>query len=303
MTFAHLGAALVSLTALAAQLPPPTASAVDAGRERFRAPGQCLSCHRVDGEGSESARELSWIGALRTPEKLRAAVVNPAAHPRAALSESDVEHLVAYLRTLKKMWALGPGRSDREIAPTTRNAPFFDRPERDTEERPDVLLDALHIRSGAVVADIGAGTGYFTWRLAQRVGPGGRVYAVDVQQEMLDRTKEAVDGRKLSNVEYVLASDGSARLPAGSIDLAFVAYTFHEFAEPLETVESIKRALKPGGRLFVLEYAKESAIAPASPLHRMSFDEIRREIEPLGFAIEQLLDFLPMQHGVVFAIK
>jgi ubiquinone/menaquinone biosynthesis C-methylase UbiE/mono/diheme cytochrome c family protein len=303
MTLAHLGAALVSLTALAAQLPPPSPSAVDAGRERVHAPGQCLSCHRIDGQGATTARDLSWIGALRTPEKLRAAIVNPATHQGLALSDATVESLVAYLRTLKKMWALGAGRSDREIAPATRNAPFFDRPDRDKEERPDALLDALHIRPGTAVADIGSGTGYFTWRLAQRVGPTGKVYAVDVQQEMLDRTKATVDERTLKNVEYVLGTDTSARLPAASIDLAFVAYTFHEFAEPTETVQSIRRALKPGGRLFVLEYAKESAIAPASPLHRMSFDEIRREIEPAGFAIEQLLDFLPTQHGVVFTIK
>ena len=303
MTFLFLRAALLSLTALSAQLPPPNPSASDAGRERFQAVGQCLTCHRVDGQGSGNARDLSWIGVLRTPEKLRAAVINQSIHPGSSLTPSDVDELVAYLRTLRKMWALVPGPSDREVAPTTRNAPFFDRPEREKEERPDALLDALHIRPGATVADIGSGTGFFTWRLAERVGPKGKVYAVDVQAEMLDKTKAAVDQRKLTNAEYVLASDDAVRLPPGSIDLAFVAYTFHEFADPVATLESIKRSLKPGGRLFVLEYAKESKIAPASPLHKMSFDEIRREIEPSGFVIDQLLDFLPMQHGVVFTIK
>ncbi len=219
------------------------------------------------------------------------------------LSAAEREHLVAYLRTLRKMWALEAGPSTREIAPTTENVPFFNRPDRDKDEQPDRLIAALRIPRGASVADIGAGTGYFTWRLAEAVGPGGKVYAVDVQQSMLDLTKQAVDAHKLSNVEYLLATDASSRLPDASIDLAFLAYAYHEFADPDATMRALRRALKPGGRILVLEYAKESNIAPASPLHKMSFDEIRREIEPLGFTIDQLLDFLPTQHGVVFTIK
>ncbi len=219
------------------------------------------------------------------------------------LSGAEVDSLVAYLRTLRKMWALEPGPSTREIAPTTENVPFFNRPDRDKEELPEQLIGALQIRRGTTVADIGSGTGYFTWRLAEAVGPEGKVYAVDVQQSMLDLTKAAVDSHKLRNVEYVLATEASPRLPEGSVDLAFLAYAFHEFADPEATMRGIRRALRPGGRVVVLEYAKESQIAPASPLHKMSFDEIRREIEPMGFAIDQLLDFLPVQHGVIFTIK
>lgn len=219
------------------------------------------------------------------------------------LSEVEVDHLVAYLRTLRKMWSLEAGPSQREIAPATENAPFFDRPDRDKDEQPDQLVQALQVRPGAAVADIGSGTGYFTWRLAEQVGVNGKVYAVDVQQDMLDRTRQAVEKRNFKNVEYLLATEQSPRLPERSIDLAFIAYAYHEFADPESTMMAIRRALKPGGRVFVLEYAKESSIAPASPLHRMSFEEIRREIEPLGFVIDQLLDFLPVQHGVVFTIK
>jgi putative heme-binding domain-containing protein len=219
------------------------------------------------------------------------------------LTEAEIDRLVAYLRTLRRMWALEAGPSEREIAPATENVPFFNRPERDKEEQPDQLIAALQIRRGMAVADIGAGTGYFTWRLADAVGPEGKVYAVDVQQSMLDLTKAAVDAHNVRNVEYVLATETSPRLPDRSIDLAFIAYAFHEFADPESTMAGIKRALKPGGRVLVLEYAKESKIAPASPLHKMSFEEIRREIEPLGFVVDQLLDFLPVQHGVVFAIK
>lgn len=302
MTFT---AGAIVMLALSAQVPPPAVSDVEAGRALFEGKGQCLSCHRVGDTGASTARDLSWIGLLRTPEKLRAAVTATSAHPSAStLSAADVDRLVAYLRMRRTLWALDKDTViEREIAPATENAPFFDRPDRDKEERPDLLIGALHIQPGATVADIGSGTGYFTWRLAQQVGPQGKVYAVDLQESMLDLTKAAVDAHKLTNVEYVRATERSPRLPERSIDLAFVAYAYHEFGDPEAMMASIRRALKPGGRVVILEYAKESRIAPASPLHKMSFEEIRREIEPMGFAIDQLLDFLPVQHGVVFTIK
>jgi SAM-dependent methyltransferase len=290
--------------ALSSQLAPPAPADVDAGRAVFEGRGQCLSCHRVQGEGGTAARDLSWIGLLRTPDKLRAAVADPVKHPRvASLTAADVERLVAYLRSRRTLWTLSGGAPEREVAPATENAPFFSRPEREKEERPELLIDALHIAPGATVADVGSGTGFYTWRLARQVGAQGKVYAVDVQQSMLDLTKAAVAERKLSNVEFVLADDDNPRLPAGSLDLVFIAYAFHEFGDPGSMMRAIRRALKPGGRVVIVEYAKESKIAPASPLHKMSFEEIRREIEPLGFAVDQLLDFLPVQHGVVFTIK
>ena len=290
--------------ALFAQLPPPVSTDVDAGRVLFEGKGQCLSCHMVGDTGGRTARDLSWIGLLRIPDKLRAAVTNPAAHKAAtSLTPEDIDRLVAYLRTLRTLWPLNPGLVERDIAPASENAPFFNRPQRDKEERPAQLLSALQIRPGATVADIGSGTGYFTWRLAQHVGKQGKVYAVDVQQSMLDLTKAAVAAHKLSNVEYVLATESSPRLPERSVDFVFIAYAYHEFGDPDAVMAAIRRALKPGGRVLVLEYAKESSIAPASPLHKMSFEEIRREIQPMGFVIDQLLDFLPVQHGVIFTIK
>lgn len=302
--FAMSGHAVAAMGAPAAQLAPPAPADVDTGRALFEGRGRCLTCHRVEETGATTARDLSWIGLLRTPERLRASVTNPATHPAAAaLTPAEIDSLVAYLRTRRKLWAIDKDGPEREIAPATENAPFFNRPQRDKEERPELLMGALHIRRGATVADIGSGTGYFTWRLAEEVGPEGKVYAVDVQQSMLDLTRAAVEQRKLHNVEYVLATERSPRLPERSLDLVFIAYAYHEFGDPEAMMASVRRALKPGGRVVVLEYAKESNIAPASPLHKMSFEEIRREIEPMGFVVDQLLDFLPVQHGVVFTIK
>jgi putative heme-binding domain-containing protein len=127
------------------------------------------------------------------------------------LSPAKIAYLVSYLRTLRTLWPVEGRERTRAIAPATENAAFFNRPERDREERPDLLLEALEITRGATVADIGAGTGYFTWRLAERVGPRGKVYAVDVQQTMLDMTRAAVDRRNLDNVEYLLTTRGSPK--------------------------------------------------------------------------------------------
>ena len=300
------GAGLIVLLAMAAQSVPPAGASADAaaGRVLFEGRGRCLTCHVVDERGERKSRDLSWIGLLRTPDSLRRSVANLSQHPDVAgFSAGEVDQLVAHLRTLRKLWAIEPGERTREIAPATENAPFFNRPQRDAEERPELLIDALEIPRGAAVADVGSGTGYFTWRLAQEVGPTGKVVAIDVQQSMLDLTKAAVTAHKLNNVEYALATDTNPRLPEKALDLVFIAYAYHEFAEPEAMMAAVRRSLKPGGRVVILEYAKESNIAPASPLHKMSFEEIRREIEPMGFVIDQLLDFLPVQHGVIFTIK
>ena len=292
------------LAFLIATVVPGFGQATPPGQALFEGRGRCLTCHAVDEQGAATARDLSWIGLLRTPDALRRSVTDTSIHPNVSkLSTEEVDQLVAYLRTRRKMWALEPRERTRDIAPPTENAAFFSRPKRDADERPELLMRALEIPRGAHVADLGSGTGYFTWRLAEQVGPTGKVLAVDVQQSMLDLTKATVTQHNFDNVEYVLATETNPRLPERALDLVFIAYAFHEFADPEAVMYHVRRSLKPGGRVVILEYAKESNIAPASPLHKMSFDEIRREIEPMGFAIDRLLDFLPVQHGVVFTIK
>jgi len=221
----------------------------------------------------------------------------------ASLSAGELDDLVAYLRTLHAIPPVEERERTRAIGGLTDNTPFFNRPERNDEERSDAIVDALEIPEGAAIADIGAGTGYFTWRLAKKVGPAGKIFAVDVQQKMLDLTAEAVKERGFANVSYVLGTGTSPRLPDRSVDLVFIAYSYHEFSEPEAMMAAIKQALKPGGRVFVLEFAKESRSAPASATHKMSLEEIRSEIEPLGFELDQMLDFLPMQHGLVYKVS
>ena len=298
-------AGLLYLLSATVQSAPATVPAdAAAGRALFEGRGKCLACHAVNERGGRLARDLSWIGLLRTSDALRRSVTDLSRHPDArALSAGDVDLLVAHLGTLRTMWRVEPSERTRDAAPASENAAFFDRPERDAEERPEQVIAALDIPAGATVADIGSGTGYFTWRLAEKVGRSGKVLAIDVQQRMLDLTRAAVEQRNLRNVEYVLATEDDPRLPENGVDLVFIAYAYHEFTNPEKVMAAVRKSLKPGGRVALLEYAKESNIAPASPLHKMSFEEIRREIEPVGFTIDRLLDFLPVQHGVIFKIK
>jgi precorrin-6B methylase 2/cytochrome c553 len=295
-------AVLLSLVALAAQGALTRAEGdVVAGKALFEGRGECANCHSLDAPGRRRGPGLNWIGLLRTPESLRRALV---AHPSTrSLSSAEIDHLVAYLRTLRAIRPVDPRERTREIPTASENVPFFDRPERVAEEQSDALVQALEIRPPDIVADIGAGTGYFTWRLAAAAGPSGKVIAVDIQQRMLDLAREAVRAHGLVNVDYVLGRAGDPRLPPASLDMAFIAHSYHEFAQPETIMEAIRRALKPDGRLVIVEYAKENRLAPASRLHTMSFDEIREEIEPIGFDLDRILDFLPVQHGLIFTVR
>ena len=313
-------AGLVSLFTIAAQgLPGGGRGDPGAGKALFEGRGECLACHSIANRGRRLAPDLSWIGLLRNADSLRESLVDPDAQVEArfltadrrspmasyasTFSPAEIDHLVAYLGTLRSLRPVEPGERTRSIAPTSENVEFFDRPERDAEERSDLLVKSLEIREGARVADIGAGTGYFTWRLAQHAGVTGNVTAVDIQPSMLERSAATVKQHGLANVDYVLGTETDPRLKAGSLDLVFIAYSYHEFSQPETIMDAVRRSLKPGGRLVIVEYAKESNLAPASTLHKMSFDEIRSEIEPIGFDLERILDFLPMQHGLIFTVR
>ncbi len=190
----------------------------------------------------------------------------------------------------------------RQIAPTMSHvhADWLTRPEREREEEPDRLVSSLRIPRGATVIDLGAGVGYFTWRLAERVGPSGKVLAVEIQQEMLDMLTANIQKRGIRNVETILSAQEESRLPAGVADLVLLVDVYHELAYPARTMGEVRRALKPDGRLVVVEYRKEEPWIPIHPLHKMTVEEVRHEIEPAGFDFVELLEFLPRQHIVIF---
>ena len=273
-----------------------------AGKALFEGAGACLTCHTIENRGRRIGPDLSWIGMLRQPESLRRSVIDSHNH-RSTFSAAEIDHLVAYLRTLRSIPPSEPSDRTRTIATVSENVEFLSRSERAAEERSDDLVKALAIPEGATVADLGAGTGYFTWRLAERVGPKGKVIAVDIQQQMLNVAAETVKQHRLVNVDYVRGSDTDPKLPQRSLDMVFIAHSYHEFAQPEAMMDAVRRSLKPGGRLVIVEYAKEKKSAPASSLHKMSFDEIRSEIEPIGFDLDQILDFLPTQHGLIFTVR
>jgi len=218
------------------------------------------------------------------------------------LSSSEIGTLVKYLEALKGAHPT-PGtqvRRMRDTAGISENLEFLGRPERSEEEPADELLDALQIPEGSVIADLGAGTGYFTWRLAERTGPQGKVLAVDIQQKMLELVAKEVRQRDLRNVDLVLGGEHDPHLPENSLDLVLIAYAYHEFSQPEEIMAAVRRSLKPGGRVVLLEYARESAYTSVPGLHKMRLEDIRSEIEPMGFALDRILRLTPKQHCLIF---
>ena len=159
---------------------------------------------------------------------------------------------------------------------------------------------AIRIAKGATVADIGAGVGFFTWRLAARIGPQGKVYAVDIQQGMLDQLRRNMAERHLANYEAVLGAEDDPRLPAGRIDLALLVDVYHEFSQPQKMLQGIRRALKPDGRLVQLEYRKEDPNVPILADHKMSVAEAKTEVEAEGFKLGPVIETLPRQHILIY---
>ena len=188
----------------------------------------------------------------------------------------------------------------RRVAGIATNTSWLDRAEREGEEQPERALDLIGIEAGSVVADIGAGSGYMTIRLAKRVGPAGKVYANDLQAAMLRAVEEKVRAAGLSNVAVVQGTEQDARLPAGAVDLALLVDVYHELWYPQPMLQSIRRALKPDGRLVLVEYRKEDPTIPIADAHRMSVADARREVEAEGFAFDRVIPGLPRQHIIVF---
>ena len=179
-------------------------------------------------------------------------------------------------------------------------ADWLTRPERESDERPDLALDAIGIQRGSMVADIGAGAGYFTWRLAERVGKSGIVYGEDIQQPMLDLLTKNMTARHLTNVRAVLGNIEDPKLPKNSIDLVLLVDVYHEFSEPEKMLDRIRESMKPHARIVFLEYRAEDPAVPIKPEHEMTVRQVRAEVQPEGYRFDKTIEVLPQQHIIVF---
>ena len=180
-----------------------------------------------------------------------------------------------------------------------RGVDWLERPEREREERADLLVESLNLAPDHVIADIGAGSGYFTFRLSPLV-PQGRVLAVDIQPEMLTFLNERALRLGASNVETLLGSERAPHLPAEAVDAALMVDAYHEFSHPREMKSALLQALKPGGRIFLVEYRGEDPDLRILPLHKMTVSQARKEFEAAGFEFVKNLEVLPVQHLMIF---
>lgn len=201
----------------------------------------------------------------------------------------------------------GPSRPTfymgREIATTMHyaGAPWLVRESRQREEDCRRLLRELRVQPGQVVCDLGCGNGFYTLRLARLTGSRGKVYAVDIQREMLDMLEERAGEADLENVIPVLGSETDPRLPANAVDLVLMVDVYHEFSHPQEMLSAIRKSLKPGGRIAVAEFRGEDPEVPIKPLHKMSKQQILKEFRANGLQMVGQFDGLPWQHLMFFS--
>jgi predicted methyltransferase len=190
----------------------------------------------------------------------------------------------------------------REIAKVMSysGAYWLERPERREEENPERVLAELELKPGMIVADVGAGSGYYSSRIAERIGPSGTVYAVDVQPEMIDILRMQMKQRRVANVEPILGSETDPRLPKSALDLALMVDVYHELEYPYEMLAAIVKALKPGGRVVFVEFRGNDPSVPIKALHTMTEAQVRKEaaVQPLEW-VKTVRD-LPWQHVIVF---
>jgi len=204
-----------------------------------------------------------------------------------------------------------PAKARRDLPGTYMGRPIADvmgfqgadwlfRDSREAEEQPERMLDALKIQKGQTVADVGAGAGYTSLRLARRVGPTGTVLATDVQPQMLAMLRDNARAAGVKNIKPIRATQANVSLPDGQVDLAILVDVYHEASDPEALLRGLKKALKPGGRLVLVEFRGEDPEVPIKPEHKMTLAQVRKELEPQGFRFRESFEFLPWQHIIVF---
>jgi precorrin-6B methylase 2 len=178
--------------------------------------------------------------------------------------------------------------------------PWLERAERELEERPQMLIDALEIKPGQTIADLGAGSGYYSFRIAPLVGGQGKVLAIDVEPRMLRIVSERARRDRVPNVFTVLSTASDPNLPANSVDLLFMVDVYHELEFPLEMMQKVREALQPGGRVALIEYRAEDPKVMIKAVHKMTERQIVRELTAAGFRHQKTVRTLPLQHLVIF---
>lgn len=177
---------------------------------------------------------------------------------------------------------------------------WLDRRQREEEEHPAQVIAALDLHPGDVVADLGAGSGYFTFRIAPKVGNTGTVLAVEIQQAMLDTLRTRAAAMKATNVKVVQGAETDPHLPANGVDLVLVVDVYHELAFPFEVMTKVRQSLKPGGRVVFVEYRKEDPAVPIKEVHKMSVEQLEMEMKVVGLVRMRTIETLPLQHIAIF---
>jgi len=193
----------------------------------------------------------------------------------------------------------------REIAQTMHftGAPWLVRESRQREEDCRTMLQALGVKPGQTVCDMGCGNGFYTLQLARLVGPRGRVYAVDIQPEMLQMLARNAAEARLANIRPVLGTPIDPRLPVAAIDMMLCVDVYHEFSHPEAMLAKIRESLAPNGQLVLVEFRGEDAEVPIKPLHKMTKQQVRTELEPAGFEMVREFDRLPWQHLLFLGVR
>jgi len=234
----------------------------------------------------------TWVGRLATQHSLAAGsqAASSSGHPRyETRAVHDPNGTGKFYMGREIAQVMGPG-----------GIPWLDRPEREDEERPSAVIDAMGLRGGDVVVDLGAGSGFYTFRMAQKVGTAGKVLAVDIQDEMLETIRRRATAMKVTNVEELEASETDPRLPAHEADVVLMVDVYHELAFPFEVMQRVLESLKPGGRVVFVEFRKEDPKVPIKELHKMSVEQLQKEMGAIGLVHLQTVETLPMQHIVIF---
>ena len=195
---------------------------------------------------------------------------------------------------------IGKKYQGREISKVMGHlgASWLERSTRIDEENPNLAIDLLQLRKDMLVADLGAGTGYFTSKMAPKCSI---VYAVDIQQEMLDLNAKQMSKKGIKNVEFILGSNNQTGLPKNTLDLVLLVDVYHELENPYEIMNDIKLALNDSGKVVLLEYRKEDPSVPIKPLHKMSIDQMIKEMNFIGLKLHMNIQKLPIQHMLIFS--